>query len=299
MFGRLKIAHKLGSATLLFLIPLAFLLWVYLGQKAQETAFTGPETVGARYLSALLPQLARIETRGSDPTADLSDLSVVLRQSQKSYAHRLGVDKEAEAAAAAADQIATPGPAGRADPARAAAESALLTLIAKVGDRSNLILDNVLETYYLVDVVLNRFPAIVSELPTVAAATTPPTAPAPAPVTVAPAIPTAMGTTPAAAPAAATAPTATAVAGPNVALLTDVGALSDNADGLDASLASSETDNADGSIRSALSGSYGTFHDLLQSFMADARAQKPLGPERVASVITAATAFQTDRKSVV
>ena len=289
MFSGLKIAHKLGSATFLFLIPLAFLLWVYLGQKAQETAFTGPETVGARYLSALLPQLARIEIRGSDPTADLSDLSAALRQSQKSYAQSLGVDKEAEAAAAAADQIATSGPAGHADPARAAAESALLTLIAKVGDRSNLILDNVLETYYLVDVVLNRFPAIVSELPTVAAATTPVTAPAPA--TVSPAIPAATGTTAAAAPAA---PTATAPAGPNVALLTDLGALSDNADGLDASLASSEADNADGSIKSALSGSYGTFHDLLQSFMADARAQKPLGPERVASVITAATAFQTD-----
>lgn len=74
---------------------------------------------------------------------------------------RVAILAHGEAIAAAAAALR----AAEADPAKLAeARARLRALIVAIGDQSNLILDNVLETYYLTDATLNRLPDVMDRL---------------------------------------------------------------------------------------------------------------------------------------
>lgn len=141
---RLRIAHRLGVAALAFLAPVAPLVWLLISAQNLSIVFASQEVAGAGYLGRLLPlhaAVARAELGvGAAPDA------AALARLEALYGGTLDT-----AAAARAAREALGG---------ATARGKLRALITRVGDCSNLILDNVLETYYLTDVVLNKLPAL-------------------------------------------------------------------------------------------------------------------------------------------
>lgn len=152
--SRLKIAHKLGLAACLFAVPIGFLVTELAQEQNIAITFVTSEVAGARLLADLAPLQAGLALASlagaASPAAAAAQVAA------------LPVDKldigAARAAASAALHTAR-NPAALAD-----ARARLRDLIARIGDRSNLILDNVLATYYLTDVVLNPLPDAMDQL---------------------------------------------------------------------------------------------------------------------------------------
>ena len=112
------------------------------------------------------------------------------------------------------------------------ARGKLRDLIGQIGDSSNLILDNVLETYYLTDVVLNRLPEVMDRVAD-------------------------LGSSRASANDAQS----------RANFLVAAGALRSAVDGMDASLTAAEHDNADQSIARALRDANQPLHQALSRFV--------------------------------
>lgn len=164
MFKKLKLVQRLGLLASLFAIPVIFVLWSLIAQKHVETDFSSKEVTGTRYLEAVSPILYAFEARQIDSTIDVAGTADALRDAQARLAGNLDTKAAADAAIAAAAALAA-NPSDRTLIANA--QDATMALIARIGDRSNLILDNVLETYYLADIVLNRAPTLLDKLPDV------------------------------------------------------------------------------------------------------------------------------------
>ncbi len=215
------ISAKLSLLSLTFAIPTAYLLWLLIGAQQIAIDFATREVDGTRALGLVLPvQAAAVHAAiGGQPPARAAGL---LRDARSGLA--AGLDA-GEAAAAAETALAAAGDAASATDAR----GKLRDLIVRLGDRSNLILDNVLDTYYLTDVVLNRLPEVMDRV---------------AELTIA---------------------DAKQRAAP--AFLIAAGALGGAVDGMDASLAAAEQDNADGTLKAALDASYRPLRAALASFL--------------------------------
>ena len=211
MFKKLKLVQRLGLLATLFAFPVVFVLWSLIAQKNVEIDFIGKEVTGASYLKAVSPVLYAFEARQIDPSVTVAGTADALRDAQAKLSGTLDTKAAADAAIAAATAAAA-DPTDRA--LLGAAQQAALALVARIGDRSNLILDNVLETYYLADIVLNRAPTLLDKLPDVSAKAGNPAL--------------------------------------HDEFMRAIGAASDNRDGLDGSLGFSITNNASGSVKNAL-----------------------------------------------
>jgi methyl-accepting chemotaxis protein len=229
MVARLGIAHKHALVGLLFLFPLAFALWEIVNEQQTQIRFATQEIAGARYLKAVAPIQVAVEralvggvTLPADSTASLAAI-------QSSAGATLASENEATLAIAALREAHDPA-------GLLIARSRLRDLIVRVGDRSNLILDNVLETYYLTDVVLNRLPDLldrVADLPSLHVAGKP-----------------------------------GGNADARVRFLLALGGLGATMDGLGDSMAAAEQNNADGTYTRQLHAEYKTLHDLVVDFSA-------------------------------
>jgi methyl-accepting chemotaxis protein len=250
MLKNLKVAHRLGLFSTLFAVPMAFVLWALIVQKDVEVDFTGKEVVGTAYLQALSPILTRLEDRQFDPSVDLSGIPGQLSDAQARLAGPMDTADAAASTIAAAKALAADPGSGD---ALLKTQAALLGLIARVGDRSNLILDNFLDTYYLADIVLNRMPTLIDRLPDVQQE-----------------------------------------AGKTASrdqFLIDLGAIGDNRDGLDGSLASSIADNAGGSVKAALSLPYQALKPQLDDAISRLKTGQAVDAQTMAGVMAALADF--------
>jgi methyl-accepting chemotaxis protein len=227
MFSRFRIAQKLAIVGMLFLLPVAFLLWEAVTQQQVEIRFTTQEIAGAKYLAGLAPIQAQLETtmlgRGLLPP----DIADTLANVQTAYGATLESDTESAAAVAALRAARDPATLD-------AARGKLRDLITRVGDRSNLILDNVLETYYLTDVVLNRLPDLLDRIADL--------------------------------PGLRDASKAGTDADAKANFLISLGGFGSTIDGMRDSMAAAEQDNADGSFTKNLHGDYQKLHDMAEAF---------------------------------
>jgi methyl-accepting chemotaxis protein len=150
----LQVGHKLGLAACAFAVPVIFVIWSLVSVQSIAVRFALPEIAGAHYLGALFE--IQVQAAAAALSGDTAPPGMAGRSASLQSAAGTGLDCAAEAQAV----IAALGiPAGL-----AAARARLRDLIVRIGDRSNLILDNVLGTYYLTDVVLNRLPDMLDNV---------------------------------------------------------------------------------------------------------------------------------------
>jgi methyl-accepting chemotaxis protein len=246
MFKKLKLAQRLGLLAALFAVPVIFVLWSLVTQLDVEVDFTAKEVVGANYLKALSPILFKLEARQYDSTIDISGMPGALSDAQTNYAKDLDTADAAKAAVTAATaSAATPDK----QDLLVAAQAAVLALEARIGDRSNLILDNVLDSYYMADVALNRLPTLLDKIPDMEQDA--------------------------------------GIPADHDDFLLSAGAVSDNRDGLDASLSSALADNLDGTLKQALASPYQGLKSQLDDVVNQAKASRKIDVSRVMNTLEA------------
>lgn len=227
-FDSISLTHKIALSLGLFLIPLAFTLYLLVSLQNRDITFAAREVAGTSALAALdrLQSLANAALLGR-PVVDRLDPGPVDALAELGLQDEAAAAMKAVRAAAAVDRTAT-----------VAARSLVRDLQASVGDRSNLILDNVLETYYLTDVVLNRLPDLIDRLTDIGP------------------LAAARGQSPNA----------------EAQFLMTAGGLSAVLDGLDISMKAAFADNATGSLRSSLADDYLALYSTLRLFGSELQA---------------------------
>jgi signal transduction histidine kinase/HPt (histidine-containing phosphotransfer) domain-containing protein/ActR/RegA family two-component response regulator len=177
LMNRLPYPRKFVLISLLFAIPLGLTMDLWLAEVAERVAFARKERAGLAYVVALrqlLEPLAR--SRGLPELAAAGDAEAARRLAAE-RAHAIaaaeGVDQVDRRLG---DRLRTGEPWRRlhrqviGPPVRPAALLAeTIGLVTRVGDASNLILDPDLDTYYLMDAVVTRLPALVQQLGAVSA----------------------------------------------------------------------------------------------------------------------------------
>jgi methyl-accepting chemotaxis protein len=148
--SKLPIRHKLFGIVALFLVPIVLLAALFVQQSNKDIGFASKEREGVAYLRGAWPALHGLivaQGRGDAPAAHrpLAALSTV---------HDGGM-ATGEASAALGAAI------GRGD--HGAAIAAARTLVTKIGDGSNLILDPDLDSYYVMDVVVLKMQEAVDQ----------------------------------------------------------------------------------------------------------------------------------------
>ncbi len=244
MLRKLKIAHKLGIAACLFAIPLVFILGALVAEQRIAIEFAAHEVTGARYLTGLaaLQRRAASSTLAGTPTPPslISDLAALETESGTT------LDTASQAAAVAASLRDPAGLVG--------ARARLRELIVRIGDRSNLILDNVLATYYLTDIVLNRLPDMLDRVADLARAQT----------------------------------TGSADPEARAQFLVGLGSLVADLEGADASIAAAEQATGGDAIRQALDARYRPLRSALDRYIGDLKGGK--ASTDTAKALTADTA---------
>ena len=149
----LRIVHKLALLALGFAVPIGFILTLLIAQQEEGIEVVRREIGGIQYLASLVGHYAgTVQATLSGRPVKPGTVDAVLAL----QAAHLGQVDTAEATNAAVSALR----AGAAQPALAP----LHELITRVGDSSGLILDNVLQTYYLTDAVLNRVPDVLAQI---------------------------------------------------------------------------------------------------------------------------------------
>jgi methyl-accepting chemotaxis protein len=153
---RLRIAHKLALVMLGFVVPTGVAVGALVSEQNVAIGFAVQEVLGARYLGIIAPiqgLLASAALPGGSPKSAAEAAASAL-------AARSELDTGAQQTAVL-DALRAPGDM---DAGIAAARPKLRDLISRAGDRSNLILDNVLASYYLTDAVLSRLPEVLDRV---------------------------------------------------------------------------------------------------------------------------------------
>lgn len=138
---------------MMFLLPIGLILVLLAQVQNKDIDFATSEVAGTRALAALGTLQAATDTALHGGTG----LAGVDERLEQAGFPDLGLSQDAAALTAA---FRSAGDAA----ALTSARTSLRDLQSKVGDRSNLILDNVLATYYLTDVVLTRMPDLLDRL---------------------------------------------------------------------------------------------------------------------------------------
>jgi diguanylate cyclase (GGDEF)-like protein len=168
LVGRLRYAHKFAVVGLVLLLPLSFVAQAYVGLQRSRITFSAKERVGVAYLVPLLELTGdlvearhlAVTRRAGDSRGPTLDVAAVDRVDERHGAaldttgHWIDAKRRLARAAEAGD------PRTAFDLYNDAAD-ALLALIVHVGDQSNLTLDPDLDTYYLMDALQFRLPAML------------------------------------------------------------------------------------------------------------------------------------------
>jgi methyl-accepting chemotaxis protein len=152
--NKLTIAHKLGLASLLFLVPIAYLLWALIAQQNIAIDFATKENLGNGYLHGLATIHLALTGEAIDSHQSLAtDLPRIA-----DLEARFGDGMESGDLAAKATQAVANAKPDSLD------TSALRDLIGRIGDKSNLILDPDLDSYYAMDLVVVKMPDLIDRL---------------------------------------------------------------------------------------------------------------------------------------
>ncbi|GAA3014892.1 methyl-accepting chemotaxis protein [Actinokineospora diospyrosa] len=164
LLGRLKYAHKILLLTVVLLLPLGFVAWGYIGIQSSQIDFSAKERDGVAYLRPVLDLTsATVEARraaaAGTPVSAITDEIAAVDAVDATYGADLGVTDAWRTARAALS--AASGTGQSAYDAYTKASTALLTLIVAISDTSNLTLDPDLDSYYLMDALVFRLPALL------------------------------------------------------------------------------------------------------------------------------------------
>jgi methyl-accepting chemotaxis protein len=250
----LGIAHRLGLAALLFLVPVAYLLWTLVAQQNISIAFAQKEVEGSAYLRALAPPRLTL-ARAAAGVAHGSAVAAAppVRAAEARFGAEMESATEARAAVEALERA-------RDAAGIEAAQKALRALVARVGDKSNLILDPDLDSYYVMDLVLIKLPDALDRIAAVAAMAE-----------------------------EALRPGATENA--RVAFYVELGGLKGVAEGIAASVAAGYSGNADGSLKRGLDQAFGTVQRLLTGYL-DAIEKGPVDRATTARALEGVMSFE-------
>lgn len=161
-----SVRHKLNAIAVTFLIPVLVLLYFLVQEQDIRISFGEKEICGSRYLIPLKDMLFSTVSAMNQVSAGTSPDVTQLKSNfdgLNSIHKQFGEILEAEEGftlIAAALQRVTTEPADF--EAFNALQDALRNHIAYVGDKSNLILDPDLDSYYVMDVVLLKLPELAS-----------------------------------------------------------------------------------------------------------------------------------------
>jgi signal transduction histidine kinase/ActR/RegA family two-component response regulator/HPt (histidine-containing phosphotransfer) domain-containing protein len=172
LMHRLRYPHKFLLISLLFSIPLALMMYLWLAEITEQLAFTRQERAGLEYASALAQVF--------EPLQRLHGLTLLAQAGDPAARTRLAEERvRLEAAARNMDRLdAALGQRLRVNQQWEALRQRLLhpaveptalvtetrRLIADIGDRSRMVLDPDLDSYYLIDAVLNQLPRLAEHL---------------------------------------------------------------------------------------------------------------------------------------
>lgn len=160
MINRFSLVAKFRIVVLMGLAPVALLTQLFVSQSLKDIDFAAKERLGVTYLEALWPAhrlstMAAPEGGESAPEAAIGSVT----ESITTVANQLDVDLAAGTQSRAALDALS---AWRNRPAaRAAAAQSVDALMARVGDKSNLILDPDLDSFYVMDVALLKLPQLM------------------------------------------------------------------------------------------------------------------------------------------
>ncbi len=161
-----SVRHKLNAVAVSFLIPVLVLLYFLVQEQDIRISFGEKEIYGSRYLIPLKDMLFSTVSAMNQVSAGASPDVTLLKSNfdgLSSIHKQFGEILEAEegfTSIAAALQRVTTEPADF--EALNALHDALRNHIAYIGDKSNLILDPDLDSYYVMDVVLLKLPELAS-----------------------------------------------------------------------------------------------------------------------------------------
>jgi methyl-accepting chemotaxis protein len=167
MLKNLSVAKKLVLTYGLLFVPILYLAWSLITEKQISIDFAAKEQIGVRYLEATnaTHQALAAQRAGARDGAALDSALRALAAADQTFGAELDAKtlyQDLQAALAAA----------KADPSKlSAAIAKLRALIARVGDGSNLILDPDLDSFYVMDLVVVKLPALVDRIGDVASVT--------------------------------------------------------------------------------------------------------------------------------
>jgi signal transduction histidine kinase/HPt (histidine-containing phosphotransfer) domain-containing protein len=151
LMNRLRYPQKFALVSLVFLIPLGLMIYLWLAEIGERLDFARKERAGLEYVVALrrlLEPLALATPAVAGAAREVDDVDV-----------RLGTELRATEAWQGLRRKLTEPAVGQ-----AARIADTVQLMAYVGDASNLILDPDLDTYYLMDATVTLLPALVGQL---------------------------------------------------------------------------------------------------------------------------------------
>ena len=168
LLGRLRYAHKILLVAVVPLIPLGLVTWGYVDIQRGQVAFSAAERDGVAYLRPLLDLTVRtVDARhlavlGRDPSGAGVDRAVTaVNAVDARYGASLDTTDGWKAAKTALrDASEARGPVD-ALATYDKATAALINVINRVSDRSNLTLDPDLDSYYVMDTLVFRLPILL------------------------------------------------------------------------------------------------------------------------------------------
>jgi len=168
LLGRLRYAQKIVVVAVVLLLPLGFVTWGYVEIQRGQVDFSATERRGDGYLKPLLELTVRavrarhLAVSGADPAAaDVAAAVTGVDAVDAAYGAAFETGQLWSAAKEALNQAATVRQPAAALGAYNKATAALLALINRVSDRSNLTLDPDLDSYYVMDALVFRVPILL------------------------------------------------------------------------------------------------------------------------------------------
>jgi len=161
LMNRLRYPQKFAVVSLIFAIPLALMIYLWLTEIGDRLAFARKERAGLEYVAALrgLLEPLALTPVGLVPLGLVSPDLAAATNAVDTVDARLGSELQASENWQGLRRKLADSSAGR-----GARIDAVVQLIAHVGDSSNLILDPDLDTYYLMDATVTLLPALAAQL---------------------------------------------------------------------------------------------------------------------------------------
>jgi methyl-accepting chemotaxis protein len=153
---QIAIRHRLSAVVFCSLLPIALLGYLFFAQSDKEIAFSSKEAQGTTYIQAIMPELVALAQQGT--TASSLPDNAALTDAMAAFDGSMNTGAHAAAYRALRDELA-----GGVHPA--AARHAAATLVTKIGDGSNLILDPDLDSYYVMDLMVLKIPGAINAAP--------------------------------------------------------------------------------------------------------------------------------------